>query len=120
MLNPDDIAFIFQNLPDPQTHMTRGYTIGRIAGRLPNGKPARIIKEVIPDDVGEALAKVMAEKAKREYGGALVAPNGDPLTETLQNVTLLDKSEKGADYKDYNPRDLSGVEENVKKKDRND
>ena len=119
MLNPDDIAFIFSNPPDINTGESRGYTIGRILSRLPNGKAARIARETIPDHIGDQLAKVMEERAKKEYGGQLVTPSGDPLTDTLLGVQNLEKPVVGDQrYKDYNPRDISGVEERVTRKDR--
>lgn len=90
MINPGEIAFIFQNTPDFKTGESRGYTIGyKPLPGAPKGTGIR--KEVIADDVGESLAKVLHEQGKREYGGQLVTPKGDPLQTVMSTGIKIDQ-----------------------------
>ena len=79
-IDPDSIQFIFENFPDRQTGKSNGWTIGY----------KNKTKEIVTDDVGKAIAVVMAERAKKEYHGQLVTPKGDPLTEVMRTGIKID------------------------------
>lgn len=115
IIDPDDIAYIFKNVVDHKTGESKGYTIGfKPPHFAPKG--TRIRKEIVTDEIGDSLSKILEERAKREYGGQLVTPKGDPLNEVIRNGIRMDVDD---DLKVNIPAqqlDVSTLDDRVKKK----
>lgn len=79
IIDIETIRYLIENR-NLKTQVVETYTIGYKNGR----------RERVPYEVGEPIAKVMSERAKKEYNGELVTPKGDPLQAVINNGIKID------------------------------